>query len=135
MFFSKNEYSYLTEAGYKAATKINAVRRARPIAPHVHITGNTYNQSPVGIREAVSHTIDISAASSDEMFEYLRREIDRHIDDQQKRAAILDRLRDLEAAEDKPSRMERYNQLVGTIGDHITVQGFALSPLLHWLMT
>lgn len=137
MFFSKNEYSYLTEDGYKAATKTtaNAVRRPRPAVQNVQFTGNTFNQSPVGIGETVSQTVDISAASADQMFAYFRAEIEKHIDDDQKRADILARLSDLENAQDKPSKMERYNQLVGAIGDHITVLSFALPPLLHWMMT
>jgi hypothetical protein len=134
MFFSKNEYSYLTEDGYKAATKIKAPRRPRPSTPNIHISGNTFQGSQIGIGGNVSQTGDILAASPQQLFERTRAEIGRHISDGEKRALIVAKLNELETAADKPSKMERYNQFVSALGDHITVLNFILPPLLHWLM-
>jgi hypothetical protein len=46
---------------------------------------------------------------------------------------ILDKLDVLQAAPDAPTRLERYMQVMGAIGDHITVFSFLLTPLMHSL--
>jgi hypothetical protein len=45
-FYSANEFTYLAEAGYKLALKLNAVKAPRPSIPHVHISGGTFHHSP-----------------------------------------------------------------------------------------
>lgn len=122
--FSKNEYAYLTEKGYKAATRVKLARAAG--TQHVHISGN-FHQSPIGVGNHISQSVSISAASS-EMFDRLREEIRTRIEDVPKRSEALVRLDALEAAPDRPSKLERYTQLVGVLGDHITVLSFLLTP-------
>jgi len=58
-FFSKNEFSYLTEEGYKAATRIGASSPPRIPTPRVHISGGTFNQSPIGVGAHVSQTMSV----------------------------------------------------------------------------
>jgi hypothetical protein len=136
MLFSKNEYSYLTEEGYKAATKIAKPRRQRASTPSIRISGNTFNGSQIGIGENVSQSGDVvTTASPQQLFEKTRAEIQQHVAEEEKRAEIIAKLGDLEKAPDKLSRMEQYNKFVSILGDHITVLNYILPPLMHWLMT
>jgi hypothetical protein len=50
--FSKREYMYLTEAGYRAAAQISDQKPGSNL-PHVHISGGTFHQSQIGIGEQV----------------------------------------------------------------------------------
>jgi hypothetical protein len=134
--YSLNEYSHLTEDGYKAATKLRTFAPPKPRIPipNVHISGGTFHQSPIGAGSKISQTINISASGGEELFAKLREEILRNIEDGNKRALVLERLESLEAAHDQPTMLERYTQLVGAIGDHITVLQFFLPPILLWIM-
>jgi hypothetical protein len=131
-FYSKNEYSYLTEEGYKLATRFGT-RPPRMPAPRVHISGGTFHQSPVAVGTQVSQTVNISA-SSDELLARLREEVQERVVDDQKRSEIMLHIDALEEAQGKPSMIERYNKLVGVIGDHVTVFGPVLTLLLQRLM-
>ncbi len=132
-FYSKNEYSYLTEEGYKAATRLGVTRPTSMSIPRVHISGGTFHQSPIGVGAQVSQRVNISA-SSDELFTRLREEIQEKVVDDKKRSQIMVQLDALEDAQGQPSMLERYNQLVGVIGDHVTVFGPFLTLLLQRLM-
>ncbi len=59
-FFSKREYVYLTEAGYRAASQIAKQKPRHAPRPHVHISGGTFHQSQIGIGDQVTQmqTID-----------------------------------------------------------------------------
>jgi hypothetical protein len=129
-FVSKREYSYLLEEGYKAATKIKPTRMAG--VQHIHFSGN-FHQSSIGVGDHSSQSVNV-AATNTEMFARLREEIQARIEDHQKCSEALSRLDALEAAQDKPSRIERYTQLVGVLGDHITVLTFLLTPLFQNLI-
>jgi hypothetical protein len=131
--YSKNEYSYLTEEGYKAAARLGVARPPRIPVPNVHISGGTFHQSPIGVGTRVSQTVNISA-SSGELFDHLREEIAERVGDDKKRTDILVSLDVLEAERDRPSMLERYNQFVGVLGDHITVFSPLLAMLLQKLM-
>ncbi len=133
-FFSKNLHSYLTEEGYKAATRLGTAKRTSTVPPpRVHISGGTFHQSPIGVGTQVSQTVNISA-SADDLFGRLREEIQERIVDEEKRNEIILHVDALEAAQDQPSMIERYNKLVGVIGDHVTVFGPLLALLLPKLM-
>jgi len=123
---SKREYTFLSEEGYKAATRV------RPLRPHLnqhlHFSG-TFHQSPIGVGDHVIQTLNISSKDA-ELFDQLRREIPLQIAEPERKELALQRLAELEKAPDKPSRMDRYLQFVGALGDHITV----FSPVLTLLM-
>jgi hypothetical protein len=67
--FSKREFVYLTEKGYKAAQKPPASRES-PV-PHVRISGSTFHQSPVGIGNAVNQAVSFRVDNDSEVIEYL----------------------------------------------------------------
>jgi hypothetical protein len=127
-FYSKNEYSYLTEEGYKVATRMGSATPSITAVPRVHISGGTFHQSPIGIGAQVSQAVNISA-SLDELFTRLRGEICERVIDDTERAEIILRLDELAEARDKSSKIERYKKLLGVVADHVTV----LEPLLTLL--
>ena len=129
-FTSKREYTYLSEEGYKEASRIRPRRALGP--QHIHLSGN-FHQSPIGVGDHISQSVSVATTNS-EMFARLREEIGNRVEDCQKRDEILARLEALETAPDKPSRIERYTQLVGVLGDHITVFTVLLTPLFQNLM-
>lgn len=67
--FSKREYVYLTEKGYRAAQKPAA--KPRSPAPRVHISGGTFHQSPIGIGGTVNQAVTFNIDNDSEVVEYL----------------------------------------------------------------
>ncbi len=68
------------------------------------------------------------------MFDRLRQEIQARIADDQKRSEALSRLEALARFWMVCPSPPRYTQLVGVLGDHITVLSFVLTPLFQSLM-
>jgi hypothetical protein len=113
-FFSKNEFSYLTEAGYQGANKVGAIKPPRPpSATTVHITGSTFHNSPICVGHHVSHEINLTTTNTDQLIEQLRAEGQQHIPDEAKRGSVIAKLDELQAAHDQRTRLERYAQLMG----------------------
>jgi hypothetical protein len=67
--FSKREYVYLTEKGYKAAQKSTA--KPRSLTPSVHISGGNFHQSPIGIGSTVNQAANFNISNDSEVVEYL----------------------------------------------------------------
>jgi len=67
--FSKREFAYLTEKGYKAAQKL--FRKTRSPVPSVHISGGTFHQSPIGVGTTVSQTVSFNLDNDSEVIEHL----------------------------------------------------------------
>ena len=131
-FYSKNEYSYLTQDGYKAAVKLGTARPSRMPTPHVHISGGTFHQSPIGVGENVIQTLNASAGI-DEVIAQLRTEIEKVVTAPAKQEQAFAQLDALQQAPDKPSKLNRYFQIMGVLSDHITVLSPVLQLLLHKL--
>jgi len=66
--FSKREFLYLTEKGYKAAQR--STPKPSSSAPHVHISGN-FHQSPIGIGNAVNQSVNLNVQNDPEVIECL----------------------------------------------------------------
>ena len=67
--FSKREYVYLTEKGYRAAQRPAA--KPRSPAPSVHISGGTFHQSPIGIGGTVNQAVTFNIDNDSEVIDYL----------------------------------------------------------------
>jgi hypothetical protein len=67
--FSKREFVYLTEKGYKAAQK--SIAKPRSPAPRVHISGGTFHQSPIGIGSTVNQAVNFNISDDSEVVGYL----------------------------------------------------------------
>jgi hypothetical protein len=69
--FSKREYIYLTEAGYKVARDM-AKNMDRPQSrQNVHISGGHFYQSPIGVGAQVSQQINFDVSSESDSVKYL----------------------------------------------------------------
>jgi hypothetical protein len=77
--YSKREYVYLTEKGYKEAQK-TAVKRKSP-TPTVHISGGNFNQSPIGIGSTVNQDINFNNQNNLDELQRLVEVFEKHIDD------------------------------------------------------
>ena len=137
MIYSKREYFYLKEEGYKEAKRLAIEHsvRSKPMPNQVHISGGTFTNSPIGLAHHLEQAVNVSVSSIAEASSALRSEVLKQVNDQQQRDNIIARLDELEAANDKPTMLQRYNALVASIGDHITVLGFLLPPLLEKLLS
>lgn len=67
--FSKRQFVYLTEKGYKAAQKSAATPKSP--GPRVHISGGTFNQSPTGIGGTLNQAVNFNIDNDSEVIEYL----------------------------------------------------------------
>jgi len=85
------------------------------------------------VGHGVTQTLNLNTATTDQLIERLRDEVKLQIADESRQTQILDKLDALQAAPDNPTRLERYMQVMGAIGDHITVFSFLLTPLMHSL--
>lgn len=70
-FYSKREYAYLTEAGYRQAQKNAAPREKSVPQQHVQISGSTFYQSPVGVGSEVSQALTVNIENEAEVIRYL----------------------------------------------------------------
>lgn len=95
-FFSKREFVYLTEKGYRAAQKTPV--RSASVKPSLSFEGATFNHSQVGIGDAVSQAATYNVESDAEVVEQLVK---------------LIALRDPVHADDRRARVE---ELVGVAG-------------------
>jgi hypothetical protein len=87
--FSKREYVYLTEKGYRAAQKPAA--KPRSPLPSVHISGGTFHQSPIGIGSTVNQGATFNIDNDGEVIEYLaklRALHDPSVDEEDRREVI-----------------------------------------------
>jgi len=70
--FSKREYAYLTEAGYRAADQMERqFPRSSPV--RVHISGGTFHQSQIGIGEQVTQVQKVDIENDAEVIERITR--------------------------------------------------------------
>jgi|GEM_PF-647139 len=52
--YSKREYAYLTEAGYRVQTQPEKIAPHRGSATQIHISGGNFHQSPIAVGEQVT---------------------------------------------------------------------------------
>lgn len=70
-FYSKREYLYLTEKGYKAAKKTQSAKQSKTAIPHVQISGSHFYQSQIGIGDQVAQSMSASASNETEAIDRL----------------------------------------------------------------
>lgn len=78
-WYSKREYVYLTEKGYRELQK----RPARQSTPHptVHISGGHFHQSPIGVGGTVNQTVTFAGQQDLEDLQRLIETFETHLDD------------------------------------------------------
>jgi hypothetical protein len=67
--FSKREYVYLLEKGYKAAQK--PTMKTRSSTTNVNISGGNFHHSPIGIGSSVNQAVNFNISNDSEVIEYL----------------------------------------------------------------
>lgn len=77
--YSKREFVYLTEKGYRAAKKPAPKRTSS--APTVHISGGNFHNSPIGVGGTVNQTINFSDTRTINDLQHLVEVFEKHIDD------------------------------------------------------
>jgi hypothetical protein len=74
-FFSKRDYAYLTERGYREALKAPPKRAS---GPNVHISGGTFHQSPIGVGTTVNQPVSFNLDNDPEVIEQLCKLLAQH---------------------------------------------------------
>jgi hypothetical protein len=131
--YSKREYVYLTEKGYKAAQKALEKRVSTPAAPRLHISGGHFHQSPIGVGTHITQSITASVSNAP-VFSALRAAIDDANLDGSQRTQLLERIGSMEAAPDQHTFIERYQSFMALAADHVTIVAPFL-PALAVLLT
>lgn len=67
--FSKREFVYLTEKGYKAAQKPTV--KTKPATTNVNISGGYFHHSPIGVGSHVNQAVSFNISDDSEVIEYL----------------------------------------------------------------
>jgi hypothetical protein len=117
--FSKYEYAFLTEKGYKAAQKTQAARTPTS-APHsVHISGSTFHQSPIGIGGHVTQSV-AGPFGNASVFIEVRKAVN-SVDNEGDRAALLAAVEAMERAHETPAFVSRYTDFVALAANHVTI--------------
>jgi hypothetical protein len=77
--YSKREFVYLTEKGYRAARKPTP-RRATSMQ-NVHISGGNFNNSPIGVGGTVNQSVNSNDARTLNDLQHLVEVFEKHIDE------------------------------------------------------
>jgi hypothetical protein len=117
--FSKYQYAYLTEKGYKAAQKMQDRRRQRSATPNVHISGGTFHQSPIGIGTHVTQSLT-GTIGDVTVFEDLRKAIYK-VDNEGDRANLIAGVEAMEKAHKTPDFVTRYSNFIALAANHMTI--------------
>jgi len=121
--FSNREFVYLTEKGYKAALKARSVAPRVP-TQHVHISGSTFHQSPIGIGSQVTQSLT-GTLGDVRVFRELRKAVD-GVSDEADRTALLGGVEAMEKAHKTPDFTSRYAAFMTLAANHMAV----ISPLI-----
>lgn len=129
--FSKREYVFLTEKGYKTSLRWQSAPVPKSSATRVHISGGTFNQSPIGIGSQVSQSITIAG---DQVFVELRRAITGGVTDEEERNTLLRATDTMAKAQGTPTFLDRYIEFVAVAANHMTLVAPFLPALTAHLM-
>jgi hypothetical protein len=117
--FSKREYVYLTEKGYKAASKKASKRTPPPPAPQVHISGSTFHQSPIGIGSNVTQSVTATFGPTT-VFRELRDALV-NVPNEDDRAKLHSSVDAMEAAHKTPNYVDRYAAFMQLAVNHMKI--------------
>lgn len=118
--YSKNEYAYLTEKGYKAAQKAQTEKSSRPTNQHVHISGGTFHQSPIGIGGHVTQTL-LGTLGDAPIFTDFRKAVDESSLEHGDREQLLAGITAMESAPDGQSFVAHYADFIALAANHMTI--------------
>ncbi|HEV2196616.1 MAG TPA: hypothetical protein VGR55_13610 [Candidatus Acidoferrum sp.] len=117
--FSKREYVFLTEKGYKEVKRLRSSRVPKSSPPHVHISGGTFHQSPIGI--GANFTQSVVKQDCYSVFSDLRNAIAKGNLEETNRAKLLAGVDAMRDSESTPTFLDRYKEFVSLAADHMTI--------------
>jgi hypothetical protein len=116
-FYSKNEYAYLTEKGYKAAKKVKVPRMSG--TNRVHISGGNFHHSPIGIGGHVTQSVATSGNAP--VFMDLHEAVQKSAIEPAQQAELITRIEAMEHARKTPGFVERYADFIACAANHMTL--------------
>lgn len=133
--FSRREYVFLTEKGYKAAQRTRSSRKPSETTKlQVNISGGHFQQSPIGIGDRINQSV--SEVSGDaRVFCDLQRVVSESGIDAGDRARLLAAIGDMEKAHNTPSFRDRYREFIALAADYMTLIGPYVPALAGLLAT
>ena len=127
--FSKREFVYVTEKGYKATQKSPATRSSTKLAENIHFHGDN---APFNINSTDNST-DITSETNEQLFVQMQ-EAARSITDENERNEIVSRLPELEKARGTGGFLQAYQNFMASAANHVTVFAPFL-PMLAQMLT
>jgi hypothetical protein len=130
-FYSKREYTYLTEKGYRLARK-KPVSQRGPVNTNFHISGGTF------YNPRINHSADYSTntvnVATPVVFNDLRRVIREHVREDVDRDRLITEIEAMQSSHGQPNFLKKYQDFMTAAANHMTVIGPflpALAALLH----
>lgn len=117
---SKKEYAYLNENGYKAAQKTARAQGPTRTTSYLHISGGTFNQSPIGLGDQINQSV-VATLNSAPVFADLRNAIVTSDLGSGPRVDLLARIDAMEEAHRNGGFKEQYKEFVACAANHMTV--------------
>ena len=128
--FSKREYVYLTEEGYRETKRLKTSKSQRSVSPRVHISGGNFHHSPIGIGADFTQSISINNSG---VFADLRNAVLSSTLAEGDRVKLVTSIDAMESAKSTPTFLDRYKEFIGLAADHMTLLAPYLPALTAWL--
>jgi len=127
--FSKREFVYVTEKGYKATQKSPATRSSTKLAENIHFHGDNARFNV----NSSDNSTNIASVTNEQLFVQMQ-EAARSITDENERNEIVSRLPELEKARGTGGFLQAYQNFMASATNHVTVSAPFL-PILAQMLT
>jgi hypothetical protein len=118
--FSKREYAYLTEKGYKAAQRAQSATSATRRRPNVTISGGQFNHSQIGIGDQVIQSFS-EALSHTTVFMDLSEAVEKSGLDSNDQARLLAAIEAMQKTHNTPTFIDRYKDFMALAANHMAI--------------
>jgi|SRR5271163_1597874 len=117
-FFSKREYVYLTEAGYRAAAQMTNQKPRSAPRPQVHISGGTFHRSQIGIGDQITQMqrVDIENDIGKALMSLTQAITNEHSLSSSEKEALLDQIAYLNEQTAHPVKDRKTGVIKATLG-------------------
>ena len=127
--FSKREFVYVTEKGYKATQKSPATRSSTKLAENIHFHGDNARFNV----NSSDNSTNIASVTNEQLFVQMQ-EAARSITDENERNEIVSRLPELEKARGTGGFLQAYQNFMASATNHVTVS-VPFLPILAQMLT
>lgn len=126
--FSKREYMFLTEKGYKAIQKARAETRPTPPRPHMTISGGHFSHSQIGVGDHIIQSFS-ETLSNEPVFMDLRGAVEKSSLDHNDQAGLLAGIEAMQKTQNTPRFIDRYKDFMALAANHMAI----ISPFVSAL--